>query len=190
MERKNDRRVRYTKMVLKQSLLQLMRNRPIEKITVKEISEKADINRGTFYAHYADPYDLLAQIEDELFKEILMSVETSLKAGDISALLADIFESIMKNHDLCSVLFSEYGDRAFIKRIMFIAHDRSIEEWKKLLPSAKAEQLDMLYMFYASGCIAIIENWMKTGMKESPGELSDFIEKLSTYGLRAFQQQT
>ena len=129
----------------------------------------------------------MSQIEDELFKEILQSVETSLKAEEISVLLADIFESIVKNRDLCSVLFSEYGDKAYIKRIMFIARDRSIEEWKKLLPSAKEEQLDMLYMFYANGCVAIIENWMKNGMKESPKELSDFIEKISTNGLRAFE---
>ncbi len=187
MERKNDRRVRYTKMALKQSLLELMHDQPIEKITVKNICEKADINRGTFYAHYSDPYDLLTQIEDELFNEILKSVETSLQAEAISVLLSDIFESIMKNRELCSVLFSEYGDKAFIKRIMFIARDRSIEEWKKLLPSAKAEQLEMLYMFYASGCVAVIENWMKTGMKESPQELTEFIEKISTNGFRAFQ---
>ncbi len=187
MERKNDRRVRYTKMALKQSLLELMRHKPIEKITVKDICEKADINRGTFYAHYSDSYDLLAQIEDELFNEILQYVETSLQAETISALLADIFESIINNSDLCSVLFSEYGDKAFLRRIMFIARDRSIAEWKRILPSAKEEQLEMLYMFYANGCVAIIENWVQKGMKESPKELTTFIEKISTNGLRAFQ---
>ena len=187
MEQKIDRRVRYTKIALKQSLLELMRREPIDKITVKDICEKADINRGTFYAHYANPYDLLAQIEDELMSEILGSVETSLQAESISVLLSDIFESIIKNSDLCSVLFSEYGDKAFLKRIMFIARDRSIAEWNKIIPSAKKEQLEMLYLFYANGCVAIIENWVQNGMKESPKELTNFIEKISTNGLRAFQ---
>ena len=187
MENKIDRRVRYTKMALKQSLLELMRREPIDKITVKDVCEKADINRGTFYAHYANPYDLLAQIEDELMGEILGSVETSLQAESISLLLSDIFESIIKNSDLCSVLFSEYGDKAFLKRIMFIARDKSIAEWKKIIPSAKKEQLEMLYLFFANGCVAIIENWVQNGMKESPKELTDFIEKISTNGLRAFQ---
>ena len=187
MQQKNDRRVRYTKSALKQSLLELMRDKPIEKITVKDICEKADINRGTFYAHYSDPYDLLAQIEDELMSEILKSVETSLQAEDISVLLSDIFESIEKNRDLCSVLFSEYGDKAFLKRVIFIARDRSIDEWKRIIPSAKKEQLAMLYMFYANGCIAIIEHWVQNGMQESPMELTTFIEKISTNGLGAFQ---
>lgn len=60
---KSDRRVRYTRMVLKQALLSLMLERPITRITVTEICERAEVNRATFYAHYADPYDLLARIE-------------------------------------------------------------------------------------------------------------------------------
>lgn len=186
MAEKTDRRVKYTKMVLKQSLLNLMRNQPIEKITVKDICEKADINRGTFYAHYKDPYDLLAQIENELFDEINVSVESSLKAESISGLLDEIFVSIQKNIDLCRVLFSDYGDKVFVRRIMNIARERSIAEWKKLIPTARDEQLERLYTFYASGCVAIVQDWFQNGMRESPQELSDFIEKISIQGLRAF----
>lgn len=185
MAEKTDRRVRYTKMVLKQSLLGLMGDRPIEKITVKDICEKADINRGTFYSHYADPYDLLTQIENELFDEILASVESTLKVESISGLLDKIFDSIMNNIELCRVLFSDHGDKVFVRRIMYIARDRSIAEWKKMIPSAKTEQLERLYTFFASGCVAIVQDWFQNGMKESPKELSDFIEKISANGLRA-----
>ena len=66
---KQDRRVRYTKMVLRDSLLELMQTAPINKITVKDICERADVNRGTFYLHYQDPYDLMHQIENELIDE-------------------------------------------------------------------------------------------------------------------------
>lgn len=184
---RTDRRIAYTKMVLKQSLLELLRHRPIEKITVKDICEKADINRGTFYTHFSDPYDLLHQIENELFEEIASSIESSLKAEAISGLLGQIFESIQKNKELCSVLFSDYGDKVFLSRIMYIAHDRSIEEWKKLIPAVKDEQLEMLYLFFANGCVAIIQHWVQNGMKESPRELSDIIEKLSLNGLGAFK---
>ena len=185
MPEKTDRRIRYTKMVLKQSLLNLMRDQPIEKISVKDICEKADINRGTFYTHYADPYDLLAQIENELFDEIHASIESSLKAESISGLLDGIFGSILKNTDLCRVLFSDFGDKVFLRRIMYIARDRSIAEWQKMMPSAKAGQLERLYTFYANGCVAIIQEWIQNGMQESPQELSDFIEKITIYGLRA-----
>ncbi len=187
MPEKTDRRIRYTKMVLKQSLLKLMHDRPIEKISVKDICEGADINRGTFYTHYKDPYDLLAQIENELFDEISVSVESSLKAESISGLMDEIFVSIMENIDLCRVLFSDYGDKVFVRRIMYIARDKSIAEWKKMLPSAGVEQLERLYTFFASGCVAVVQDWFQNGMKESPQELSDFIEKISAHGLRAFR---
>ena len=65
--KKEDRRIRYTRLALRQSLLELMRSRPIDKITVKEICAHADINRGTFYTHFSSPYDLLQQIENELY---------------------------------------------------------------------------------------------------------------------------
>jgi hypothetical protein len=55
------------------------------------------------------------------------------------------------------------------------------------MPSVTDEQLDLLYMFYANGCVAMIQYWLQNGMKESPRELARFIEKLSTHGLGAFR---
>ena len=66
---KTDRRVRRTKALLLQGLMQLMETKDVKDISVKELSDLADINRGTFYLHYSDVYDMLAQLEDELFLE-------------------------------------------------------------------------------------------------------------------------
>ena len=60
---KTDARVKYTRMVLKKALLELMQHKPVNKITVKEICERAELNRATFYAHYSDCFDLLESIE-------------------------------------------------------------------------------------------------------------------------------
>jgi len=56
---KTDRRVKYRKMVLRESLTKLMQEKPISRITIKELCEDADINRATFYSHYNDQFDLL-----------------------------------------------------------------------------------------------------------------------------------
>lgn len=183
---KPNRRVRYTKMVLRQSLLQLMETRPINKITVTDICALADINRGTFYAYYADPYDLLSQIEQELYEAIRQSLEKSLHEKTTSTLLADIFVAIAENGDLCKILFSEFGDKAFIRKIVYIAHDRSIAEWQALARDAPASQLEALYAFTAHGSAGVIENWVKTGMRESPQEIARLVEVLSNQGLQAF----
>ena len=67
---KIDRRVKYTRMVIKESLINLLEEKDISQITIKEICENADVNRSTFYAHYTDQYDLLRKIEDEFLANI------------------------------------------------------------------------------------------------------------------------
>ena len=69
-EKKQDARVRYTKMMIRNSLLELLRTKPIAKITVTEICEMAGINRATFYAHYSDPSDLLHALESEIIEDV------------------------------------------------------------------------------------------------------------------------
>jgi AcrR family transcriptional regulator len=66
MREKENRRVKLTKTMLKDSLIELLQKQPINRITVKEICENADINRSTFYVYYTDQYGLLAEIEDEI----------------------------------------------------------------------------------------------------------------------------
>ena len=71
-----DSRVRRTKRLLRQGLTELLREKSIKKITVRELSERIDINRGTFYLHYKDIYDLVDQIEKELFDEFEKILES------------------------------------------------------------------------------------------------------------------
>ena len=57
--RKTDARIRYTQRILKESFLILLKQKPVNKITVKEVCEMAELNRATFYAHYSDCFALL-----------------------------------------------------------------------------------------------------------------------------------
>ena len=77
----SDARVRYTKMVIKEQFAAILTTTPLNKVTVKEICERAEINRATFYRYYADPYDLLEKMEQEfledMFKKLAESVSIS-----------------------------------------------------------------------------------------------------------------
>lgn len=64
-----DTRVQYTRTVLKNAMLTLLKEKSYEKITVKELCEAAEINRGTFYLHYASPVALLKDIENQFVSE-------------------------------------------------------------------------------------------------------------------------
>ncbi|NLM83907.1 MAG: TetR/AcrR family transcriptional regulator [Clostridiales bacterium] len=176
---RQDRRVRYTKTVLRQSLLELMRTQPIEKITVKEICQRADVNRGTFYAHFSSPHDLLMSIENELYEEIRRSLDTNLTTEAISDLLLNIFELIEKNHDLCSVLFSEYGDKTFLKRIMFLAHDQSMQQWKARYPQADPAYMEKVFTFVVSGCLGLLQDWIQNNSAAT--NRTDFVQIIDQF---------
>lgn len=180
---KSDRRVRYTRMVLKQALLSLMLERPITRITVTEICERAEVNRATFYAHYADPYDLLARIENELFESIRRSIAGGLSSGSLRRILTDICSSIRENGALCRVIFSEYGDREFLERVLNIASVESVALWRSIVPHAGERELERMYAFFSQGSAAVIRGWVLSGMQDAPEEIAAFLERISMGGL-------
>lgn len=173
---KSDGRVRYTKLVIKENLLKLLAEKPIQKVTVKEICELAQINRATFYTHYHDPFDLLEQIENELFDDLSSAFRA--KYDDIDNLTQATLAVIERNIDLFRILFSENGDRMFLRRIMEIAREKTISDWKQQYPHATQRQLDLLYTFVVSGSVALIEQWVRTGMEETPLELGEIAKKV------------
>ena len=180
---KSDRRVRYTRMVLKQALLSLMLERPITRITVTEICERAEVNRATFYAHYADPYDLLARIENELFESIRRSIAGGLSSGSLRRIQTDICSSNRENGALCRVIFSEYGDREFLERVLNIARVESVALWRSIVPHAGERELERMYAFFSQGSAAVIRGWVLSGMQDAPEEIAAFLERISMGGL-------
>ena len=70
MNKKDNQRSRITKMLMKQAYMALLNEKKTDKISVKDICERSEINRSTFYLHYAEPNDLLIEIEDEAIELI------------------------------------------------------------------------------------------------------------------------
>lgn len=174
---KADHRVRYTKMVIKNSLLELMKEQPISKVTVTDICKKANINRNTFYSHYANQFELLSNIEDELYEEIRQVVGHAMNHEASGKLSYEICKYIKANSSICEVLFSENGDKELLERILYISHDFNIEKWKKEEKPIDQKLFDHWYTFTAYGSIAVIEKWVNSGMKESPSKIAAFIDK-------------
>lgn len=180
---KEDARVRYTKMVIKEGLLKLMAEKPIQKITVKELCEQAQINRATFYTHYRDPYDLLEKIENELFDDMASTVIS--KMDDIDELMKRVFMVIGNNFELCRILFSENGDRTFVKRVMDVSRELTIAAWRGQYPRATTQQIEYLYAFVVGGSGAVVEQWIRSGEQETPIQLGEIAKQISDLWLKA-----
>jgi AcrR family transcriptional regulator len=173
-------------MFLRESLLALMKEKPIAKITPTELCRHANLNRNTFYSHYDSPEALLKSIEEELYEKVRASIENSLKSGSISALLREICQVIYENRDLCSVLFSEYGDKDFLRQIIYLAHDKTIGEWQAAGMRTGNEQVELLYCFSVNGSVSVIQKWIQEGMEMSTKQVAQFIHDATYAGLRGF----
>ena len=77
---KKDHRTRITKMLIRHTFTDLLRQKPIQSISIKELCDGAGINRGTFYAHYNNIYDLLKKMEEEMLTDFQVSLEPLLQA--------------------------------------------------------------------------------------------------------------
>lgn len=177
--KKEDRRVKFTKMFLKESLINLLENKAISKITVKEICEDADINRATFYSHYKDQYDLLETIEEEYIENILKNVRYTERNKDNAVpLITDILTFIKDNAKLGRLLLSDRGDIGFQKRIMALAHDDVLIQPNQM-KTKNMKELQYVSAYLLAGCVGVIQKWFEEDLKDSPAQVAKMIGDLT-----------
>ena len=164
---KKDARVRYTKMVLKNALLELMETKPMNKITVKEICERAQLNRATFYKHYSDCYELLESIENDIFKKFAESIKNYVRAVDVTDLVSSIYDIINDNEKVCRTLIFNQRGAALVGRMIAYAHDISVTEWGRKFKRATVDEIELLYLCLSNGLFsAVVEGYDKFGKDE------------------------
>jgi AcrR family transcriptional regulator len=145
-----DRRVKYTREALKKSLIELMKTKPFQKITVKELCERADINRATFYTHYSDTAELLEQIETEFFEPIRLSLNREKVSANVRAVLIEVCRQVKVHAELCRVLFSPYGNKDFLEKILKYSYQKALESWMDAFPLTSTSQLEWAYAFFCT----------------------------------------
>lgn len=183
---KMDRRVRKTRALLLQGLIQLMGEKDIKDISVKELSDLADINRGTFYLHYSDIYDMVDKIEDELFVEFNSILDRDLTATrqilSPQPILLDIFTFLERHRNLAEVMIGPHGDLAFVNRLKSLVEERLWHLTKQEQPSPN---YGYNYAFIVSGYIGVIELWLNHSDPRSPEEMAAICSGLFHSGLFA-----
>ena len=189
---KIDRRVRYTKMVIKDSFFELLKEKPVTKITVTEICAAADINRGTFYKYYSDPLDLLKKIEDEIFKEVLEATHKyfQLQEQTVYDFSLHLFKYLEANVNIFKILFSENGDSNFVRKVYYVMQDKVIAEWKKRGIQGDKKTLDYVFCFVANGSISVIQKWLENDVQESAAEITAFIHNIGESGFLYFMDHS
>ena len=151
-----DARVKYTKMVIRNSFLALMKTKKLSEITLKEVCELSEINRSTFYRHYKDIYDWRDRMEEE-YQAKINSIHDRINDAGFEGSLALFLHLIQDELDILTALLFRSGEASSIKLIheVFYHRDGHLEE------NAADD-----------GCCGLIVSWVSNGMRESPEEMA------------------
>jgi AcrR family transcriptional regulator len=173
------RKVKYTRRVIREAYFELLREKPITKITIAEICEKADVHRGTFYQHYHDIYALQEKIEAELmgkFDKLLPLLESG--QSDLAELTV---LAIFEERDMCRAILGENGNEVFLKHLIEKCRNSSYIKYEKA--NIDSKDFNAVYTFVTAGCVGVIRDWIARDYHETPEYLIEMIRKLTKSGI-------
>lgn len=191
-----DRRVMRTKKMIRSALAELIEEKGFSNISVTDLTQRADINRGTFYLHYIDKYDLLEKIENEIIQEIEEKTKysDSVNMMNIDAVneplpfMVKLFEYFRENSVIIKAILGPKGDPTFERKIKKFIETNLFEKQKlknfNIDEAVISEEYFIQYILSAD--LGVIKHWLEKNMKESPNEMALTLARMSLIGpLRA-----
>ena len=180
--REEDRRVRRSRKMLKQGLLELMKSRHFSEISVRDITDLVDMNRGTFYLHYTGTADLLKSIEDDMEAEIQTVVDTHIGEAEQKNMLRPVFEPILdfivEHRETCESLFYNNEVSGFFERLEAMCRKNGREIVRLRYPSVTEARMPYLLSSVTYGLMGMLKAWFEQGMDLPKAELLQMAERL------------
>lgn len=173
---------RQTKQLIQKSFLTLLENKLFESITVGDIAKTAKINRGTFYLHFIDKFDLLDQIEQQLFEDLgnhldelqsNYSTTHTFEKGQ-EQLAATLFSSIKMHSPLLKIFLSDHGRAGFHLRFRAAFSEKvrvNLEKNESINSNLKVP-MEYFLSFITSAFLGLIEQWVQNGLDKTPEEMT------------------
>lgn len=188
-----DRRIVRTQLAIREALISLVQEKSFDALSVKDITTRANINRGTFYLHFRDKYDLLDKIEAGIIQDLQQIIRQAsrLDVADFKNLqqplpvMVQFFEYLQKNAPIIHAVLALKDDATFRSRVikaieinMFeMGFFASMKEADLLVPRK------YLVNYIVSAHLGVIQLWLQRGCIETPEEMAMILTKLSFQGV-------
>lgn len=186
MNTKDNQRARLTRKLLKEAYMSLMGEKPTGKITVKDICDRAEINRSTFYLHYAEANDILMELEDETIESVRGAIAEVAAmdepSPDVSDSLTRFLQYIRRNEELFRTFLVENSDPHFRKKFLNVAREIAEAAFRVEIEPEKKESV---YLYIVSGCLEVLTDWIRSGFALPERALSEVLFGLCEGGLRS-----
>lgn len=178
----DDRRARRSRKLLKQGLLELMREKRFSEISVRDITERMDLNRGTFYLHYPNTSALLRSMEEDMLTEAQSLIDAHLPETVADGSLRPVFEPVLNyvvdKREICTTLFASDEASGFTDRLQQLIYRNGVEIIRAWFHPQSEEQLAYVLTFITYGLIGLLKEWFDRDMVLSQEELIQMASQL------------
>lgn len=189
MKKTIDPRIKKTRRYLKEALLSLIKQKGFDAITVRDLTQEADINRATFYQHYQDKFDLLDQTIDEMLLSMATyvapkSMREFTENKDSSPVFERLFQFIYENTFFFQVMMGEKGVPSFQHRMLKIIQQFMNEKIDQLHPHPEKMNVpkEILIHYISFANLGLITYWLENDMKYSAKYMAKQLSELSVRG--------
>lgn len=186
MNTKNNQRTRLSKLLFKNALMDLLKEKgSVAKISVRELCDRAELNRSTFYAHYNEPNDLLMEIETELLdatEEHLKKIGEENDAGAHKYILS-FLQYIKQNDKQFRTLLIDSADPEFRSRFMQQSIIQFVENLRIELPK---ELEQYIFSYILNGSTGIIIQWIRSDYAVNESEIVNLLFSINQSALVNF----
>lgn len=187
-----DRRIIRTKSAIRDALIFLINEKGFDAILVSDITDRANINRGTFYLHYQDKFDLLEKTQTEIIENLeriilqanALSISDTTSVESPLPVIVSTFEYLKENASLMHALLSLEGGIRFqaqirktIEKNLKLEFLSGLKERNFLVPS------HYLISYAIAAHFGVIQDWLDRGCVETPREMAIIISKISWFGV-------
>ncbi len=183
MNTKNNQRTRLSKMLFKNALMDLLKEKgSINKVSVRELCDRAELNRSTFYAHYQEPNDLLIEIETELLdatEEHLKKIGAENEIGAHKYILS-FLQYIRQNDKPFRALLIDSTDPEFRSRFMQQSIIQFVENLRIVLPK---ELEQYIFSYILNGSTGIIIQWIRSDYAADENEIVNLLFSINNSAL-------
>ncbi|GHU01928.1 TetR family transcriptional regulator [Spirochaetia bacterium] len=163
--------------------MKLIKENPVEKISVLEVCRHADINRGTFYLHYANISEVLEELEEDCFRRLNSIITELYDARGILQLKksAPLVNELLHNETIKTLMFHPGVKSNMLEGFRSLVRKKTIDGWTKTGALSPA-QADMFFTFLFAGTYAVNQEQIQKNVENSTDDLS-FLNDLITRGL-------
>ncbi|MCG8697991.1 MAG: TetR/AcrR family transcriptional regulator [Bacteroidales bacterium] len=185
MNVKSDRRVKMTKLLLEKSLLDIVEKKTFATISISEICKEADVSRNTFYNHYNTTYDLLSEIEDRYYNEMIENIY-SAEGGKNQ--LAALCTCMKDNARISRLVFLDDNSKLF-KKLIEYTKTIFMDQFTIKITTKNKQFFEKSHLFWVQGLTALFNDWIANDFKESVEEFSEMLHFFSNNTIDKVKQK-